>query len=216
MSIEIFNIDCMDYMANLPDNAFELAIVDPPYRDLNQPDQWMRATGGKMKGFGKTPNLSYFDELSRVSGNFICWGGNYFTEHLPSNNNWIVWYKMNDGVHFSMAELAYSTIRRNVKVWHHMHNGATGKIHPTQKPVKLYEWLLKNYANPGDRILDTHLGSGSSAIAAYNMGFDFVGCELDEYYFEAAKNRIDKYMAQGRLFDPVPMANNNYKQEVLF
>jgi len=198
--MELLHMDCMEYMKGCEDNAFDLAIVDPPYREENQPDQWMRAKGGLMDDFGKLPDADYFSEIGRVSKEFICWGGNYFTEYLPSNNNWVIWYKMNDGVHFSMAEMAYSTIRKNVKVFHHLHNGAPYKIHPTQKPVKLYEWLLTNYAKPTDRILDTHLGSGSSAIAAHYFGCDFVGMEIDADYYNAAVKRFEAETAQLDIF----------------
>jgi len=197
--IELLHIDCMTYMATLPDKAFELAIVDPPYRAVNEPDQWMRAKGGKMDDFGMLPDETYFNELRRVSVNFICWGGNYFTNLLPPNNNWIIWYKMNDGVHFSMAEMAYSTIRKNVKVFHLLHNGAPDKIHPTQKPVALYKWLLHNYAKPGDRILDTHGGSRSLAIACHDMGFDHVSCELDADYHADSVKRFGNHIKQLKL-----------------
>lgn len=197
----VYNIDCIEGMKLIPDKFFNLAIVDPPYRDANQPDQWMRAKGGKMKDFGMTPDQEYFKELSRVSKEYICWGGNYFTQYLEPNNNWIIWYKMNDGVHFSMAEMAYSTIRKNVKVFHHMYNGAPGKIHPTQKPVELYKWILKNYAKQGDKILDSHIGSGSSRIAAYDMGLDFLGFELDKDYYEAAEKRFKDHVRKPGLFE---------------
>ena len=185
----------MEYMAGCEDNAFELAIVDPPYRDENQPDQWLRANNGNMKEWPKAPKNDYFDELKRVSCNQIIWGGNYFTDYLSANNNWIIWHKLNDGVHFSMCEMAWSSIRKNIKLWKRS-NAGISKIHPTQKPVALYKWLLANYAKEGDRILDTHLGSGSSAIAAHYGGFDFVGMELDKDYYEAACKRFDEETAQ--------------------
>jgi len=195
MTVELLNMDCMTYMKGCEDNAFDLAIVDPPYRDENQPDQWLRANNGNMKNWPKSPKEDYFKHLFRVSKNQIIWGGNYFTRWLEANNNWIIWHKLNDGTHFSMAEMAWSSIRRNIKVWKHNNAGAD-KIHPTQKPVKLYEWLLTNYADPSQRILDTHLGSGSSAIAAHYFGCDFVGMEIDADYYKAACERFDKETAQ--------------------
>ena len=204
-TIELLNADCMTYMAGCEDNAFDLAICDPPYRAENQPDQTMRkydAVG--MKEWARPPEAGYFDEVQRVSRDLILWGGNYFTEHLPPNNNWIVWYKNNDGTHLSMAELAWSSIRRNVKVFELRPMGLTAKFHPTSKPVALYTWLLVNYAKPGQRILDTHLGSGSSAIAAHYFGCDFVGTELDPDYYAAAVERFNNETSQAQLFEPEP------------
>ena len=192
--------DCLSAMAKMKDKEYELAIVDPPYRDKNEPDQWLRANSGNMKEWLPAPKQDYFKEIERVSSNFIIWGGNYFTQWLLPNNNWIVWHKLNAGVHFSMCELAYCTVRKNVQLYKLLPD--KDKIHPTQKPVKLYEWLLKNYAKQGDRILDTHLGSGSSAIAAYNMGYDFTGYELDKDYFDAAVKRLEDHKRQGSLFTP--------------
>jgi site-specific DNA-methyltransferase (adenine-specific) len=222
MSIEILNIDCMEYMATLADKAFELAIVDPPY-GINVNHSMGRRKGKKASVHKRVewdyapPLKEYFDELQRVSENYIIWGANHFMDLISLRSScWIVWDKMfSEDVSFASCELAFTSFESVTKRFTQSSARKNG-IHPTQKPVKLYEWLLKNYAKSGDRILDTHLGSGSSAIAAYNMGFDFVGCELDKDYFEAAKNRIDKHMSQGRLFEPVPIENNHYKQEVLF
>ena len=194
-----YNMDCMEIMKTLPDKAFELAVIDPPYRDTNDPDQWLRANSGDMRQWFPSPKKDFFDELFRVSQNQIIWGGNYFTEWLSPNNNWIIWHKLNEGVHFSMCEMAWCSIRKNVQLYREFPCHA--KIHPTQKPVALYEWLLTHYAKPGDKILDTHLGSGSSRIAAYNLGFDFVGCEIDKDYFDAQEKRFAAHAAQTSLFD---------------
>ena len=191
--------DNMKLMARYEDNHFDLAIVDPPYRDKNDPDQWLRANNGDMKKWEKTPTEKYYKELFRVSKNQIIWGGNYFTNYLEPNNNWLIWYKMNDGVHFSMCEMAWSSIRKNIKLLHHFNSGKK-KIHPTQKPVFLYEWILMGWANEGDKILDTHLGSGSIAIACHNLGFDLTACELDREYYEAAMHRIEQHKRQLTLF----------------
>ena len=206
MTIELLNMDCMDYMRDQPDNAFELAIVDPPYLDahLNTPDGHMRGNdikGGKgMSDWADAPKGDYFIELRRVSKNQIIFGGNYFTEYLEANNNWYIWYKNNDGTHLSMAEMAWSSIRKNVKVFQLRPMGLKADFHPTSKPVKLYDDVLSRYAKEGDRILDTHLGSGSSAIAAHYGGFEFVGMELDEDYYKAACERFDRETAQQDMF----------------
>lgn len=208
--IDLHNMDCMAYMAGLPDKAFDLAIVDPPYgigfdgkttKDYNgwqtyKPKQWDSAI----------PKAEYFAELMRVSSNQIIWGGNYFTEHLRPSRCWAIWYKVPYDFSLSQAEMAWCSFDMRVRVFERMTNedrGFLGKnIHPTQKPLKLYEWLLTNYAKPGQRILDTHLGSGSSAIAAHNLGFDFVGTELDADYYAAAVRRFEAHKAQATLFQP--------------
>ena len=193
--------DCMEIMKGMRDNSVELAIVDPPYRDINQPDQWLRANSGDMKKWEPAPRKEYFDELMRISENQIIWGGNYFTNFLEPNNNWIIWHKMNDGVHFSMCEMAWSSIRKNIKLWKHNHAG-TKKIHPTQKPVALYKYILQNYAKPNDKIFDSHVGSGSIRIACHDMGFDFEGCEIDEEYWRGQEERFNTHILQNNLFPP--------------
>ena len=199
--IELLHIDCMEYMKTLPDKAFDLAIVDPPYRDQNQPTKDMRANGS-MKSLEGRPTVEYFSELLRVSKEQIIWGANNF--QLPQFKGFVVWEKgIPQDFTMSMAEIAalsdgISTIS---KIFSLRASGADiSRIHPTQKPVKLYDWLLANYAKPGDRILDTHLGSGSSAIAAHYGGFDFVGCELDKDYYDAAVARFNRETAQGDMF----------------
>jgi site-specific DNA-methyltransferase (adenine-specific) len=205
-----YNIDCMEYMKTLPDKHFELAIVDPPYGiKINM--NMGRKKGERKKHVEKDwdngiPPQEYFDELFRVSVNQIVWGGNYFP--LPLTKAWIFWDKeVPDGVSFADGELAWTSFDKTLvkaKVPYSGFVGSEGKIHPTQKPVKLYEWLLTHYAKQGDKILDTHLGSGSSRIAAYNLGFDFVGCEIDEDYFKAQEERFARHTAQIRLFDLAP------------
>jgi len=207
--MNITNEDNMQLMSRYEDNYFDLAIVDPPYGvDINSSGTWMKNHDNK-KWDKNIPNVKYFNELKRVSKNQIIWGGNYFTEHLPPNNNWIIWHKMNDGMSFSMCEMAHSTIKKNIKLFtlysnkgrfkKPMNNGVK-KIHPTQKPVKLYEWLLMNYAKEGDKILDTHLGSGSIAIACHNLKYDLTACELDKEYYEAAMERIERHKQQLTMF----------------
>jgi len=201
---ELHNIDCMTYMATLPDKAFDLAIVDPPY-GIDAGNMTMGSGKHdfiKGKNWDKSaPSKEYFDELIRVSHNQIIWGGNYF--NLPLNNNWIIWDKLNPNLSFSEAELAWCSIKKNIRIFKRLstlpdEDGI--KKHPTQKPIKLYEWILTKYAEKGQKILDTHLGSGSIAIACNNLGFDLVGCELDQDYYKAACNRITLATAQERMF----------------
>ena len=216
--IDLLNMDCMDYMAGLPAKAFDLAIVDPPYG----------IGAGKFQGFesvkrknGTTGNTSrrlhtqkdwdesipgddYFAELMRVSVAQIIWGGNYFD--LPPTRGVICWDKLQAFPNFSAWEMAWTSTDMPAKIFRMDNKGFMNpdgpSIHPTQKPVALYEWLLTNYAKPGQRILDTHLGSGSSAIAAHNLGFDFVGTELDADYYAGAVKRLDAHKAQASLFLP--------------
>ena len=186
-------------MATLPDKAFDLAVVDPPY---GIGDKFKGGATGKMqfneivnKQWDIIPTSVYFDELFRVSANQIIWGGNYF--QLPPSRGMIVWDKLiNEDFSLAMVELAWTSFDRLAKLFRKATPKTGDKIHPTQKPVALYDWLLRNYAKPGQRILDTHLGSGSSAIAAHYFGCDFVGCEIDVDYFNAAKERFDRETRQ--------------------
>lgn len=208
MTIELLNIDCMEYMRDLPDNHFELACVDPPY-GIGVNVSMGRRKGQKHSGYHKyagedkdAPPAEYFIELQRVSKNQIIWGANHFIERIPNPSSpcWIMWDKgFSEDVTFAQFELAYTSFGSSCKKFDQSPNDKH-RIHPTQKPVKLYQWLLSKYAKEGDRILDTHLGSGSSAIAAHYGGFDFVGCELDEDYFKAAKSRFDSETAQVSMF----------------
>lgn len=208
MAIELLNCDCMEYMKTLPDKAFDLAIVDPPYgikvsaqrQNSDRPtDKWANPKPYEYAHFDDSciPSGDYFAELFRVSANQIIWGGNYFTEFLPPSKGWIVWDKQADiKEHLSMCELAWTSFDRKCNKFEHLWAGfkkaeQVVRIHPTQKPVSLYKFSLEYYAKPGQRILDTHLGSGSSAIAAHYFGCDFVGCELDPDYYRAACARFD-------------------------
>ena len=206
------HIDCMEYMRGLPDKAFDLAIVDPPYgigaggkSFINRNTANKRAESFyKDNDWDKIrPSKEYFIELDRVSKNQIVWGANYFTDLLKPSRCFIVWDKKTGDNSYADCELALTSFDANakifVKLWLGAHAQDTdGRIHPTQKPVKLYEWLLKNYAKEGDKILDTHLGSGSSRIAAYNMNFEFVGCEIDKDYFEKQEERFEHHISQLR------------------
>lgn len=206
-NVQLFNQDCMEAMKEMPDKAFELAIVDPPY-GVGQHFNFRYGVGDDVYK-NIAPLQEYFNDLFRVSIMQIIWGGNYFTDKLPVSRCWICWNKGQPISSFSDFELAwtnYDKTSRSVKIESYGFNHADTRnlkqktIHPTQKPVALYQWLLKNYAKPGDKILDTHLGSGSSAIAADIMGFDFTGYEIDESYFLAAKERFERHKQQTTMF----------------
>lgn len=215
--------DCVEYMRGLEDNAFELAIVDPPYFDGPNKSGYygkgysslgvQRAKHYDTIPVWSVPDEEYFYQLQRVSRHQIIWGANHFADRFNSASpSWIVWDKDNGASSFADVELAYCSMDRAARifryVWNGMHQGQYGgnkrnnetRIHPTQKPVALYEWLLTEYAKPGQRILDTHVGSGSSFVAANNLGFEISGTELDSSMFDAACQRIDAAIAQQRLF----------------
>ena len=205
----LLNIDCMEYMATLPDKAFDLAIVDPPYGlgdNLVAGGTWSVKFQAKGAAWDVAPGCEYFDELRRVSGHQIIWGGNYFTEFIKAARCCISWVKPNmAGMHtMSDFELALTSFDRNAKVINLSSLANEQRIHVTQKPVKLYEWLLMNYAKPGQRILDTHGGSMSSVIACMNLGFAVTCCELDADYFASGVDRVRNAQRQGRMFAPGP------------
>ena len=215
------NEDCMAVMRRYPDGYFDLAVVDPPYgsgrgsfasgtRFGGWFDRYKKAcrTGGKCAAkYGKeivswdyAPGDDYFKELFRVSKNQIIWGGNYF--QLPPNRCFLVWLKTNIPENFSMAmaEYAWCSFNDNAKVIKMSSAGIAGRFHPTQKPEELYRWIYRNYTEPGFKILDTHLGSGSSRRAAYDFSLDFVGCEIDSEYFAQQEKAYEEYTAQQRIF----------------
>ena len=197
----------MELMARYPDKYFQLACIDPPYGMKNLGAQ----NGGKgslknraynngcIDKWDKSPEQDYFKELQRISVNQIIWGGNYFTDKLPVSRCWIVWDKCQPWENFSQVELAWTSFC-SVSPLFKFDNRSGNKIHPTQKPVALYKWLLDKYAKPNDKILDTHLGSGSIAIACHDYGFDLTACELDTDYYNAAMKRINNHTAQLKLF----------------
>lgn len=203
----LYNLDCMEAMKDIPDKYFELAIVDPPYgigkdgqkQSKCKKTKHNRKAHKRKKWDDKIPDEKYFRELERVSKNQIIWGANYFVEHLrKGTKGWIVWDKGQHGLTMSDCELAYTSFDRatRIKVINRGHLTGEGTIHPTQKPIILYKWLLRNYAKKGDKILDTHVGSASSLIACYDMGFDYLGFERDEDYYEAAQKRIADHKSQ--------------------
>lgn len=196
--IEITNEDNMALMARYPDKYFDLAIVDPPY-GIGISSNPVRQKHTKKTWDNAIPQEKYFNELFRVSKNQIIWGGNYF--NLPPTQGFFIWDKKQPhDFSLAMCEYAWSSIQKPAKMWSLSIHKEQNKIHPTQKPIELYKWLLENNAKEGDKILDTHLGSGSIAIACHDYGFDLTACELDKEYFDKAMKRINNHMAQQKLF----------------
>jgi site-specific DNA-methyltransferase (adenine-specific) len=217
--IQITNEDNMALMARYPDNYFDLAICDPPYGiNIQKMNYTQNIKGGvaKRKDYSsignwdsKTPSQEYFNELFRVSKNQIIWGGNYFL--LPLTKSWIVWDKKTEDKYsndFADCELAWNSFDKPAKIVRYLWSGMLQpnmkdkqkRIHPTEKPYQLYKWLLDKYAKPNDKILDTHLGSGSIAIACHDYGFELTACELDKDYYEAALKRLKQHQAQLTIF----------------
>lgn len=210
---KFYNCDCMEYMKTVPDKFFELAIVDPPY-NVNASDGTFgnkgiyTQRGKRLKHYinhNKTPDRKYFDELFRISKNQIIWGMNYYPQYLYHSGA-IIWDKKLTGSPMSDCEIAWQSFNKLVKKieceWNGFLKGGekSKRIHPNQKPVALYRWLLQNYAKPNDKIFDSHVGSGSSLIACIEEKHDYVGCELDEDYYKAASERIKIFKEQLRLF----------------
>ena len=206
--INITNEDNMQLMARYEDNHFDLAIVDPPYgigaNKEKEHNGWK--SYGVKEWDNEIPKKEYFDELKRVSKNQIVWGGNYMTEFLPPKMCWLLWDKGQRDFSLADGELAWTSFDKAMRIFtmpratamqDAKNNG--GKIHATQKPVKLYEWLLMNYAKEGDKIIDTHLGSGSIALACHNLNYDLTACELDKEYYEASLKRLNQHQSQLRI-----------------
>lgn len=214
------NCDCMEALRKMPDKCVDLSICDPPYGGVTQGGYMTNQMGG---GVARNPNdyhlslwqcekptKEYFDELRRVSKNQIIWGGNYYASMLEDSQCWIVWDKEKpEGISFADCELAYTSFNLASRIFHFAWNGMIQgnmkskekKIHPTQKPVALYEWLISKFAEEGDTILDTHVGSASSLIACRNTNHKYVGFEIDETYYTLAKDRLDRESAQMNIFD---------------
>lgn len=194
----IYNCDCMEVLKTFEDVSFDLAVIDPPYGiDINSSARLVKEKGRQYKEWDKeAPGKEFFNELLRVSKNVIIWGANHFIDRIPINSKcWIVWDKQQpESLSFAMCELALTTFdTKTAKIFRYspmLQNNCEKRIHPTQKPIALYEWIFQNFISPGDRILDTHLGSGSSRIAAYKLGRDFIGCEIDKEYFDAQESRF--------------------------
>ena len=212
--MKITNEDNMELMARYEDNYFDLSIVDPPY-GINMDNQKVRVKPSRPNSYKRAgefqykqsewdreiPKKEYFKELFRISKNQIIWGSNYFCSYIPNGNGWIFWDKQMGENNFSAGEFAFQSIQKKSSFFSFPSMRVKGtRIHPTQKPVKLYEWLLMNYAKEGDKILDTHLGSGSIAIACHNLGYDLTACELDTEYYNAAVKRIEQHKQQLTIF----------------
>jgi site-specific DNA-methyltransferase (adenine-specific) len=200
-------MDCMAGMAQFPDKFFELAIVDPPYglgaSVVNSGGRFERYTNKNGNWDTEVPTKEYFDELRRVSKEQIVWGGNYFD--LPPTKCFVIWDKRQpENVSFASCEFAWTSFDRVAKTFYFRPQGQEFRFHPTQKPIALYKWLLTNYAHPGDKILDTHVGSASSLIACHQLGFQYWGFELDADYYKAASDRLARAKAQVGLLDILP------------
>ena len=209
MISEVYNMDCIEGMKQYPDKHFDLAVVDPPYGFRTEKTAILNfRKEASEKAWNVAPTAEYFDELKRVSKNQIVWGGNYFPELWVNGcRGFIYWHKGNPVANFADGELAWTSFDRNAKQFDYRYYGnlegktsAADKFHPTQKPVALYEWIFHNYVKEGDLILDTHLGSQSSRIAANKAGLDFVGFEIDKEYFEQGNERYNNFISQLRMF----------------
>ena len=227
--IKLLNVDCIEYMKTCKDKEFDLAIVDPPYQ-VERFSKNLESQGtlgksifmgeNKIQKWDKLPTAEYFTELFRVSKNQIIWGANHFwqTANLPNCTNFIFWDKKMPFENFSRGELAWTSFKGVAKCFEYNYYGniegntqSNGRIHPTQKPIALYKWLLHNYAyenkdgamvlnNPNFKVIDTHLGSGSIAIACHYAGVNFVGCEIDKEYYDNAIKRFEQLTMQTQLF----------------
>lgn len=216
--IDFHNLDCIEGMKNYPDNYFELAICDPPYGLNMDENAYKNGINCKANGFKAhkqgewdkaIPTQEYFTELFRVSRNQIIWGANYFTKYLPPSMGWIFWYKMQDNFSFSDGEFAFSSFQKKARIFKYARGNESGfspkgnqmpNIHPTQKPVGLYKWCLDKFAKEGDKILDTHLGGGSIAIACEEFGYDLTAFEIDEHYYKKANERLELHRRQLKIF----------------
>ncbi len=202
-----YNMDCMEAMRQMPDNAFDLAVVDPPYgvnRFLNNQPTRLNRYGSMATANDLKPTAEYFQQLFRVSKNQVIWGYNHLSDLLPTTKEFIFWYKHQCVETYSDVELAWTSFTKTAKCFDFPYYGAVGadpdRIHPTQKPVALYIYIYRQYAKKGDKILDTHLGSGSSRIAAFDSGLDFVGYEINKEFFDRQEERFARHIAQTNLF----------------
>ncbi len=216
--------DCMEFMKKIPDKHYDIAIVDPPYGI----DRFMGRHPSRLNKYGQLatvndarPNHEYFKELFRISKNQIIWGYNHLSDLLPPTKEFVFWYKHQPVVSYSAGELAWTSFTKTAKCFDFPFFGSIGadndsvRIHPTQKPVALYKWLLKNYAKPNDKIFDSHVGSGSIRIACHDMGFDFEGCEIDRDYWEAQEERYNQHAQQQDLFSGYDIQKEIYQEAFL-
>jgi site-specific DNA-methyltransferase (adenine-specific) len=227
MKNEVFLTDCMEYMAGVPNGFFDLCICDPPYGiKTSMQDNRKRGKIGshyKIKKWdNKIPDKTYFIELFRISKFQIIWGGNYFIENLKNTSCFIIWDKKTVG-NTADCEIAWTSFRTAIKkftylwegFWQENMKNKEKRIHPTQKPVALYKWILQNYAKPGWTIFDSHVGSGSIRVACHDLGFDFTGCELDPDYHRDQEERFQNHIANPELFDKQEIQENIFQQGVL-
>ena len=224
MNNTVYLCDCMDYMKGLPDNAFDLAIVDPPYGvgDFSQAKRPSKKynRSWRVDWNDVPPELEYFDEIYRISNHQIIWGANYYRQYIPYGGS-IIWDKGNKSDIGSQAEIAATDMQERVSMYFEQWAGFcrtekdVNKIHPCQKPVGLYAWILRKYAKQGQTIFDSHVGSGSIRIACHDMGYDFTGCELDPDYHAAQEDRFNTHKAQGQLFDPAELTKKESVQVAL-
>lgn len=208
-TINLFNIDCNEYMKNCNDNQFDLAIIDPPYgiNRSGQKETFTKQSKHKRKYYEdkkwdeNIPDKSYFDQIFRISKNQIIFGANYFTKFLPGSKGWVFWDK-GQNLTMSDGELIFTSFDRALRrvIINRNQIQLDGAIHPTQKPVKLYKWILTHYAQPGNKIFDSHLGSGSIAIACNDYGFDLTACEIDKEYFKKAVEWLELKQLQYKIF----------------
>jgi len=213
MNNKVHLIDNLEHMRTLPDNHYELAIVDPPYGISIISSGTRFKEKYKLKDWdNKTPTEEYFNEIYRISKNQIIWGANYF--NMKPTRCFLIWDKQQpESVSFASCEYAWTSFDKSAKTFYLRPQGADkdGRIHPTQKPIALYKWLLKNYAKPNDKIFDSHVGSGSIRIACHDMGFDFTGCEIDKDYWNDQEARFKKHTQQGDLFSGSELQESIYK-----
>ena len=224
MKSEVHLVDCMEFLRSCKDKQFDLAVVDPPYGIKADENAFKNGVNCKANGFkehkntnwdNEIPTLEYFTELFRVSKEQIIWGENYFTDILPPVMSWIIWDKMQYNFSFSDGEMAWYSRNTKMKIFRYARGNESGfapklkgtervgiNIHPTQKPIGLYDWIFRNYAKPNDTILDTHMGSQSSRISAYKAGLDFTGCELDPEYFEQGNERFRNFLLKSGTTEP--------------
>ena len=196
-----YNMDCMEAMRKMPDKCFDLAVVDPPYGiSITDSGRLRKYNANEKRWDDSAPSEEYFRELLRVSKNQIIWGGNYF--NLPPCRGFVIWDKQQpEDISFASCEFAWGSFDVSARTFYYSAlRSKESRIHPTQKPIALYAWIFQHYAKPGDKILDTHLGSGSSRIAAYDAGLDFVGYEIDKDYFDKQEERFAAHTAQCSLF----------------
>ena len=198
MENKVFNIDCLEYMKTLPNKCFDLCIADPPY-GIGIAKNQFRQKHSRKEWDNNIPTQEYFDEIFRISKYAIIWGGNYF--NLPPNKHFVIWDKIQPfDFSSAMCEYAWSNIDSPAKIFRYRVTTEKNKIHPTQKPIELYAWLLNNYAEKGYKIFDPFVGSGSIRIACDSLGYDFIGCELDKEYYDLQEKRYNTYKQQLSLF----------------